>query len=168
MLPLIVIGADEPTRQACETEEANRPDLDIQFFEDAESAAYALNDGLDAAARDGRPGPYFVDFDTRRNAWQCSVAYGPKVFGKAAIGQDVKLAHTGWTLVLTWAPGDPAAPRRMVGGKPEGEDQSTIAWQAAPMLAANLVIDLAEPATDGVQFPGLVTVLKTMRERIEP
>jgi hypothetical protein len=161
MLPLIVIGADERTEQAIRGTGLAEPSL--RFFENTDQAVYALNDDLSEAVREGTPFRGMVEFDGGRNAWRANVAYGPRVLGWAAVAQSPKLPHTGWTLTLTWDLPDPAAPRRVVDGTPEGQDQSTIATQAAIMLGANLLIDLQ--AGSGY---GLSMVLNQMRQRVEP
>lgn len=166
MLPLIVIGADE--RTAAAFQRCSVPIQPCYFYETTEDAAHALNDQLSAAAEQGYPDPTTIEFDGGRNAWRANVAYGPKVLGLAATGQPVKLAHTGWTLVLTWSKPDQSTPRRMVAGVPQGQDESTVALQAAPMLAANLFIDLSISEADGTYFPGLVGALGQMKQRIEP
>jgi hypothetical protein len=167
LLPLIVIGADDRTVEAFQ--QCPVPIQPCRFHEDTEAAVYALNDELAAAVQLGHPSPELVEFDGARNAWKANVAYGPTVLGRAATGQPVKLPHTGWTLVLAWGLGDPAKPRRVADWRPSEPDQSTLVWQAGPMLAANFVIDLAVPDSgEGLSFPGLVRVLAQMRERVEP
>jgi hypothetical protein len=172
VLPLIVIGADE--RTAAAFQQCPVPIQPCRFYEDTERAVYALNDELGAAVvagyvvDSGQDQPGLVEFDRVRNGWRANVAYGPKVLGLAATGQPVKLAHTGWTLVLTWGKPDQSAPRRMVGDQPQGQDESTVALQAAPMLAANMLIDLSVSEANGTYFPGLVGALGQMKQRIEP
>lgn len=166
MLPLIVIGADERTTAAFQ--QCPVPIQPCRFYEDTEAAAYELNDAMRTAIADGYPGPGLVQFDASRNAWRANVAYGPKALGLAVTGQPVKLPHTGWTLALVWSPVDPAASRRVVGGAPEGRDQTTLAWQAAVMVAAHVIIDLAVPASDGTPYPGLVAILGQMTQKVEP
>lgn len=165
MLPLIVIGADERTKQAVEAENVG---VRLIFFEDTEAAAYVLNDELGWSAGGGHPDPNLIEFDTRRNAWRCNVAYGPKSLGQAAIAKGAKLPHTGWTLALTWEMPDSAMPRRMVGDTPAGEDQSTLARQAASMLGANLLIDLSIAVTLNGRSTGLAIAFDQMRKQVEP
>lgn len=167
MLPLIVIGADDRTVEAIQ--QCPVPVQQCRFYDDTETAAYTLNDELAAAGRIGYPAPETVLFDGGRNAWQASVAYGPKVLGRAATGQPVRLPHTGWTLVLAWDLGDPAKPRRTTDGRTTDPDQSTLVWQAGPMLAANFIIDLGAADPPGrPTLPGLVRVLAEMQQRVEP
>jgi len=174
VLPLIVIGADERTREAV-TSALNLVGLPSPFkclhmdYEDIAQASCSLSDAL-RCERDS-PGTFtrYVEFDDERPGWKASVAYGPKALGPATVAQSSRLAHTGWTLVLAWGAPDLSAPRRVTEGVAEGADQSSIAWQAAPMLGANFLVDLsAEDPRGKLRYPGLVTVLTQMRERVEP
>lgn len=166
MLPLIVIGADERTAGAFQ--QCRVPIQPCYFYETTEAAAHALNDQLALAVQRGYPEQDTIEFDGGRDAWRANVAYGPKVLGLAATGQPVKLAHTGWTLVLTWGKPVQSTPRRVVEGQAQGPDESTVALQAAAMLAANLLIDLSVSEAGQSYFPGLVGALGQMRARLEP
>lgn len=182
MLPLIVIGADEVVMRALTRENLGRePQCLVRFFDSAEIAMQALNAGLAAAiAKAG----YVVDsgqdmshglddqvvvWDRSDQGWMANVFYGPKALGEATIGKPQRLAHTGWTAILTHSvqDSDPAKPRRMMAGIPEGEDQSSIVWQAAPMLQANFVVDVAARDSEG-KPRGLLDVLNLLERQPQP
>jgi hypothetical protein len=164
MLPLIVVGADDTVTQALK----DLPEApEIIFYPSAEAAQYALVSELTRTTLIGTS--RLVHWDDNRLGWQANVAYGPRALGPAAIGMPQRLAHVGWTLVLDHGitAHDPAAPRRVYEGVPEGEDVSTIVWQAAGSLHAHFVVDVTGPPVPSYPSP-LVWVLTKMTERIEP
>lgn len=164
MLPLIVIGADETVTAAL-----NHLEVPARLYPNAETAAHALNDEVDRAGKLGHRTPELIDFDDSGPGWQVNVAYGPKVLGRAAIGKPDVLAHTGWTLVLDHhlADNDPSRARRVYEGAPEGQDNSTIVWQAAPMLRANFVVDVTAGSGPN-QARALSQVLDHMTQHLQP
>lgn len=161
MLPLIVIGADSVVGQAFQN--CVVPIQPVVFYVDSEAATNALNDALLDAVQSGVHPAGMVEFDDDRQAWIANVAYGPESFCLATIAKPVRLAHTGWTLVLAHGikSNDPGVPRRVVDGTPEGRDQSTVVWQAAPMLQAQVVVDVESQGA-------LDAVLTAIHERLEP
>lgn len=170
MLPLIVIGADETVAQSLTEPSLGRTlQGPLMFFDTAEEAAHALNAELDRATQLGYPTPELVEFDGSGDGWRANVLYGPKALGEATIGKPDRLAHTGWTVVLTHGAmdNDPAAPRRVIAGIPEGEDQSSIVWQAAPMLRAHFVVDVNARDAEG-KPRGLLDVLDHLAQKLQP
>lgn len=170
MLPLIVIGADETVAQSLTEPSLGRTlTTPLMFFDTAEEATHALNAELDRAVQLGEPTPDLVEFDGAGEGWRANVLYGPRMLGLATIGQPARLAHTGWTVILTHdvLDDDPSKPRRVVAGVPEGVDRSSIVWQAAPMLRAHFVVDVA--ARDAEGHPrGLLDVLDHLAQRLQP
>jgi hypothetical protein len=144
--PLIVIGASDVMRDALEPySEVGH----IQHHPTAESAQFAL---LDAATDPASPGYVPVHAHPLQacgvgvSRWAAHVAYGPLAYGPLVVGPAGRLPHGGHTLVLGWnIDPDPGRSRRVQDGSVTGQDPDTTVWQAATVVAADLVVDLARP-----------------------
>jgi hypothetical protein len=138
MQPLIVIGADHCMRTALEPyAEVGH----IEFHPTAEAAHYALADR--SANQETDPD----DPCSCGSIWCAHVAYAPGAYGPlVAGGGHGRLPHTGRTLVLCWdVDAHPEQPRRVVDGQVSGTDPDTRPWQAATLVSADYVVDVATP-----------------------
>jgi hypothetical protein len=138
MLPLIVIGATDAMRQAL------GPYAEVGHIEHhptAQAAHFALQDAA----------THQLDTKDDQLRWRVHVAYGPLAYGPAIVDPHARLPHSGHTLTLGWMVNhEPSRPRRYVSGEVSGTDPATVIWQAATVLHADHVIDLARPV--GVSF----------------
>lgn len=175
MLPLIVIGADEVVAQSFAAPNLGRAlESPLEFFSNAETAMGVLNArwasylSIAPQFRSERAVRDMIEWE-EENGWKANVFYGPRALGEATIGKPQRLAHTGWTAILTHnlQDSDPAKPRRMMAGVPEGEDQSSIVWQAAPMLRAHFVVDVTARDSEG-KPRGLLDVLDLLEKQPQP
>lgn len=152
MLPVVIIGADATVREAFQAWADDG--VQVLTYETAEDATYALTDRLTA-------GDTLVE-QAADGQWECTVVYADKAFGPALCGKPERLAHTGWTIVAgAGIDRNPERPRRVVDGQAAPVATSTIVWQAAVVLQASLVVDVA---TAG----GLSDVRHLLEERPTP
>lgn len=145
MLPTIVIGADESTKDELNTRWWAATGAGalhgLAFYETAEKALFALADGLQV--RTGKGPEDFATLESTPEGWPVNVLWGPNAWGGALSGQKPELAHTGWTAVFGAHINDtPEKPRRMLKGTPQGVDADTRPWQAGAMLRAQVVFDV--------------------------
>jgi hypothetical protein len=158
MLPTIVIGADEVTREPLMTKwreaKAQGP---LWFYDTTEDAAYELADALGAVGEADEPRAE----QNLDGSWGVNVLWGPNAWGPALTGRPPELAHTGWTGVfgasINPAPGKP---RRMRNGEPEGAAPDTRVWQAGPLMRAHVVFDVFGAAGNGI------TAVRAIVERL--
>lgn len=145
MLPTIVIGADEATRDELNTRwwaatGAGAPH-GLAFYDTAELALFALVDGLQF--RSGSGADDFTTLESTPDGWPINVLWGPVAWGLVLSGQKPELAHTGWTALFgAHIDNEPEKPRRMVGGTPQGSAADTTIWQAAVMMRAQVAFDV--------------------------
>lgn len=145
MLPLIVIGAPDVMRTALE------PYAEVGHIEHhttAEEAQYALAD-REAALPGDTEG--LLDLPTSER-WRVHAAYGPLAYGPLISAGTTghwttRLGHTGHTLILGWElDPEPSRPRRVIGHEVGGVNPNTMAWQAATVVGADVVVDVSLPA----------------------
>ena len=170
MLPTIVIGADEATRDELNTRwrAATGAGADGPwFFDTAEEAVFRMTEELGRAASTaeaqaegentmGGDMPLWSQAEDSR--WEVNVLWGPGAWGFALSGHKPELAHTGWTGVFgAHVDEEPERPRRVLDGTAQGVNPDTRIWQAATMLRAHVAFDVyGQDGTGGTAVKAVV------------
>jgi hypothetical protein len=175
VLPTIVIGADEATREPLLTRWREAVVTDaahvvngLWFYGSVEDATYALADQAvaDPSACAFEPGltKFEQDADGR---WQVNVLWGPNAWALALTAQKPELAHTGWTGVFgAHVDDEPGKPRRVMDKRAIGTDPDTRMWQAAPVMRAHLMFDVF--GQDGSGATAVKAVVERFASRETP